>query len=50
MVRKRYQTTAVFRFLTKRGVDMIAAVPGPMVKTAAVMCSHKIAWSANDMV
>jgi hypothetical protein len=31
-------------------VDMIAAVPGPIVKTAAVICSHKMAWSANDMM
>jgi hypothetical protein len=26
---------------------MIAAVPGPMVKIAAVMCSHKIACSGK---
>ena len=32
-----------------KDVDIIAAVPGPIVKTATVTCSHKIAWSANDM-
>jgi hypothetical protein len=29
---------------------MIAAVPGPIVKTAAAMCSHRIALSPKDMV
>jgi hypothetical protein len=29
---------------------MIAAVPGPIVKIAAVTCSHKITWSPNDMM
>src|ERR1700744_1943976 len=32
-----------------RGVDMIAAVTGPIVKIATPMCTHKIARSVKDM-
>jgi hypothetical protein len=28
---------------------MMAAVPGPIVKIAAAMCSHKMAFSEKDM-